>query len=270
MRIIERFLTKNPCYTAGRKITVRGLMLHSVGCPQPNAQVFVRSWNRADFRDACVHAFIDGGTGEVYQTLPWDHRAWHASGAANNTHIGVELCEPATLKYTGGANFFVRDRADAVSCARRTYNAAVELFAYLCRKFDLDPTADGVILSHKEAHARGLASNHGDPEHLWTQLAMDCTMNGFRRDVRAAMEAAEPESEPVTMKLRLLSRGMRGRDVRAAMLLMRDRGYYPSEIPDDDDQFGPKMQAGLLRMQQEHGLGADGLLGVKSWGYLLK
>ena len=61
MRITEHFLTKNPCYTAGRKITVRGLMLHSVGCPQPNAQVFVRSWNRADFRDACVHAFIDGG-----------------------------------------------------------------------------------------------------------------------------------------------------------------------------------------------------------------
>ena len=33
MRLVESFLTKNPCYTAGRKITVKGLMLHSVGCP---------------------------------------------------------------------------------------------------------------------------------------------------------------------------------------------------------------------------------------------
>ena len=29
MKLVESFLTKNPCYTAGRKITVKGLMLHS-------------------------------------------------------------------------------------------------------------------------------------------------------------------------------------------------------------------------------------------------
>ena len=46
MKIIKSILTKNPCYTAGRKITVKGLMLHSVGCAQPSAQVFVRMWNR--------------------------------------------------------------------------------------------------------------------------------------------------------------------------------------------------------------------------------
>ena len=60
MKLIERFLTKNPCYTAGRKITVKGLMLHSVGCPQPKAQVFLDSWNHASFEDACVHGFIVG------------------------------------------------------------------------------------------------------------------------------------------------------------------------------------------------------------------
>ena len=43
MNLIQSILTKNPCYTAGRKITVKGLMLHSVGCPQPSAAVFVRN-----------------------------------------------------------------------------------------------------------------------------------------------------------------------------------------------------------------------------------
>lgn len=43
MRLVESFLTKNPCYTAGRKITVKGLMLHSVGCPQPRAQFILES-----------------------------------------------------------------------------------------------------------------------------------------------------------------------------------------------------------------------------------
>ena len=33
MKLVQSILTKNPCYTAGRKITVKGLMLHSVGCP---------------------------------------------------------------------------------------------------------------------------------------------------------------------------------------------------------------------------------------------
>ena len=28
---------------------------------------------------------------------------WHGGGSSNNTHIGVEMCEPACIKYTGGA-----------------------------------------------------------------------------------------------------------------------------------------------------------------------
>ena len=170
MTLVESLLTKNPCYTAGRKIKVKGLMLHSIGCPQPSASVFVKNWNRADYDRACVHAFIDGNTGTVHQTLPWDHRGWHAGGAANNTHIGVEMCEPACIKYTGGATFTCSDLAAARAVVSRTYYAAAELFAMLCQKYDLDPMADGVIISHKEGCARGIASNHGDPEHLWTQL----------------------------------------------------------------------------------------------------
>lgn len=77
MKLVKSLLTSNPCYKAGKKITVKGLMLHSVGCPQPRASVFINSWNRADYDNACVHAFIDGNDGTVYQTLPWNHRGWH-------------------------------------------------------------------------------------------------------------------------------------------------------------------------------------------------
>ena len=187
MKLVESILTKNPCYTAGRKIDVKGLMLHSVGCPQPSASVFIRNWNSSSFDSACVHGFIDANDGTVYQTLPWDHRGWHAGGAANNTHIGVEMCEPACIKYTGGATFTCSDLAKSKECAQRTYNAAVELFAMLCEKFNLDPLGDGVIISHSEGAQRGVASNHGDPVHLWTQLGMNLTMDGFRKDVKAKM-----------------------------------------------------------------------------------
>ena len=194
MKLVESILTKNPCYTAGRKITVKGLMLHSVGCPQPSALVFVRNWNKASYDRACVHAFIDGNDGTVYQCLPWIHRGWHCGASGNNTHIGVEMCEPACIKYTGGATFTCSDKATAQAVAKRTYEAAVELFAMLCRRFSLDPLGDGVIVSHKEGCKRGIASNHGDPEHLWTQLGMSYTMDTFRKAVKAAMDggAAAP------------------------------------------------------------------------------
>ena len=63
MKLMKNILTENPCYKAGWKINVKGLMLHSVGCPQPQASAFLNSWNKSTFDSACVHAFIDGNTG---------------------------------------------------------------------------------------------------------------------------------------------------------------------------------------------------------------
>lgn len=186
-KLVESLLTNNPCYQKGQKITVKGLMLHSVGCAQPSASVFIKNWNRASYSRACVHGFIDANDGTVYQTLPWNYRGWHCGGIGNNTHIGVEICEPSCIRYTGGAVFTCSDMAKAQEAAKKTYEAAVELFAMLCKKFSLDPLADGVIISHSEGNKRGLASAHADPEHLWTQLSLPYTMDVFRNDVKKAM-----------------------------------------------------------------------------------
>lgn len=158
MKIIESILTKNRCYQNGRKITVKGLMLHSVGCPQLSAKAFIDYWNSAQ-ASVCVHAVIDGNDGTVYQTLPWNSRAWHCGsgnrGSGNDSYIAVEMCEPACIKYKSGANFTCSDMVTARAIAMRTYKAAVELFAMLCQKYKLNPLADGVILSHREGYLRG-------------------------------------------------------------------------------------------------------------------
>lgn len=202
MKIVEHFLTRNRCYQAAKQNTKGGLMLHSVGCPQPSAQVFVNSWNSAD-KSVCVHAFIDANTGDVYQTLPWEYRGRHCgsgpNGSGNNTHIGVEMCEPACIRYTGGARFTCSNVEEARAAVRRTYESAVQLFAELCERFRLDPLADGVILSHEEGHKRGIANNHGDPVHLWNQLNMGYTMDGFRKAVKAAMGSAAVPAEPAAV-----------------------------------------------------------------------
>lgn len=187
MNIQEAILVNNPCFKENRKITVKGLMIHSVGCAQPNAKVFVDGWNKSTYDKACVHAFIDGNSGVVYQTLPWMTRGWHCGGSGNNTHIGVEMCEPASIKYLGGSRFTVLDPVDSLKVVKRTYESAVELFAYLCEFFKLDPLKDGVIVSHSEGAKRGIASGHADPEHLWSQTNSSYTMNTFRRDVKNKM-----------------------------------------------------------------------------------
>lgn len=188
MKIIQSIMTKNPCYQTGQKITVRGLMLHSVGCPQPSAKNFVNLWNSPSYTRACVHAFIDGNTGDIYQCLPWNHRGWHGGGSCNNTHIGVEMCEPACIKYKpNSATFTCSDVATAKAVAQRTYDNAVALFAHMCKLYDLDPMGDGVIISHAEGHKRGIASGHSDPEHLWNQLGMGYTMQTFRKAVKTAL-----------------------------------------------------------------------------------
>lgn len=188
MQIIEAFAVKNKCYQVGAPLSPRGIMLHSVGTPQPSAAVMAQNYNqhRPNGQSVCVHGFIQRD-GTVYQTLPWTVQAWHCGGSANQSHIGIEMTEPASIVYTGyGADWRDLNPAATEAHVRGTYAAAVELFAQLCTQFGLDPLADGVIISHSEGRMRGVASAHADPEHLWKPFGL--TMDGFRRDVAEAMK----------------------------------------------------------------------------------
>lgn len=200
MKITKLYLTKNDVYTnnLGRidnrykkfqDECPKGLMLHSTGTPQPKAEVYIKNWNKPGVEKA-THGFIEPNA--VYQTLPWNYRGWHAGGEANNTHIGVEMTEPASIKYTGGSSWVDLDTKATEAHIRKTYANAVELFAKLCKEFKLDPLADGVIISHSEGHKRGIASNHGDPEHIWRVFGL--SMDGFRADVSEAMK---PKQETI-------------------------------------------------------------------------
>ena len=189
MEIIEAFAAKNKCYQAGAALVPRGLMLHSIGTPQPSAAALARYFDQYQpgGQSVCVHAFAQAD-GTVYQTLPWEMRGWHCGGAANATHIGVEMTEPgAGMAY-----------AEAAAQITGTYRTAVALFAALCETYGLDPLADGVIIGHAEGHRRGVASNHADPEYLWQQYGMGYTMDRFRAAVAEAMAGTQKEETDMT------------------------------------------------------------------------
>lgn len=194
MDIVEAFAAKNKCYQVAAPLTPRGIMLHSIGCPQPNAAVLARYYNQYQpgGQSVCVHGFIQRD-GTYYRTLPYTMRAWHCGGAANATHIGIEMTEPASIAYTGGASWRDLDPAATEAHVRGTYAAAVELFAQLCTQYALNPLEDGVIISHAEGAARGIASAHADPTHLWRAFGL--TMDGFRADVATAMAAKNIDTD---------------------------------------------------------------------------
>jgi len=187
MKIIKKFMTKNDCYQANRKITPRGIMVHSTATPGVMAGAWFEQWNKSyrageTARQVCVHAFLDDR--DIYQYLPWNHRGWHAGGTANNTHIGFELCEPAGHTYKGAEMIgYDVDRNEAYF--RRVYARAVRLCAYLCRLYNL--TAKDII-THCEGHCLGIASNHADVMHWFPKHGE--SMDGFRLAVAALLAAS--------------------------------------------------------------------------------
>ena len=195
MNLHKLIFTENACYKAGRKITVKGIMVHSAGANNPWLKRYVgpddgllgknqynNHWNtyHPGGREVCVHGFIGklaDGTIATYQTLPWDHRGWHAGGSANNTHIGFEICEDGLTDST----YF-----------KKVYQEAVELCAYLCKLYGL---TEKNIICHSEGYKQGIASNHGDVMHWFPKHGKN--MDTFRADVKALLNAGAEKDEPV-------------------------------------------------------------------------
>ena len=196
MNLHKLFLTENACYKAGRTITVKGIMVHSTGANNPSLKRYVgpndgllgenkynNHWNtdRPGGRQVCVHAFIGrlaDGTVATYQTLPWNHRGWHAGGSANNTHIGFEICEDGLTDST----YF-----------SQVYREAVELCVMLCKEYGL---TEADIICHSEGYKQGVASNHGDVMHWFPKHGK--SMDTFRADVKALLEGKAETSAPAT------------------------------------------------------------------------
>ena len=130
MNLIQQFITHDDSYRNNvNKVDSRytrfqergpiGLMLHSVGTPQPDASVFAGRWNRAG-TEVAVHAVLQAD-GTVYQCLPWNYRGWHAGGVrARDAQrgVGAPLAAPEGRKGDG-----VRRRVAARSIAPEATDA---------------------------------------------------------------------------------------------------------------------------------------------------
>lgn len=177
MEVIKKLLTNNDCYKAGKTMTPKGIVVHDTGCNNKNVSRYLSSWNRPGVKK-CVHAFIGvyDGAVRVVQTLPYTIAPWGcgkgSKGSYNRDHIQFEICEDAK----NDAQYF-----EAV------YKTAVEYCAVLCSAYRLPVSS---IVDHKEAHALGYASNHGDTSDWFPIFGKN--MNTFRADVQAVLNGHTP------------------------------------------------------------------------------
>lgn len=250
MRLIKNFFTKNLCYQYNQKIKPKGVLVHSTGCNNPNLRRYVQpdiqgigvnqycnDWNREkpDGVKKCCHAFIgklaDGKIATV-QTLPWNINGWHCGGNANLTHIGFEICESVLTD----ADYF-----------NKVYKEAVELTAYLCFLYTLNPLEDGVVICHSEAAKRGLASNHGDVMHWFPKHGK--TMDDFREDVAKAMGLVKQPFQSYLVKVNANVLNVRqgaGTSFKRVMTIKKGEVYT---IVEEKDGWGKlKSGAGWIKL----------------------
>lgn len=192
--IKEKYCTGNRRYKSAEKFAPVGVVLHSIGTPQPSADVLWRYWQN-DSSPYVVHYMVDDQ--KILHCMPDNYKCWHVGSPGNSKWIGIEMGEPYQIKYTSGATFTVSDLTKARAYAEATYKNAVWLIAQLCKKYGWNPNT--AIYTHHEVTAKKLSNtDHVDPQHLWDGLGLGYSLLTLRRDVAAAMgqASASPAPEP--------------------------------------------------------------------------
>ena len=128
-------------------------------------------------------------------------------------------------------------------------------------------TSDGV---YERSYALGASNIAGYGRPDWS-LVGDVSDLDTGADVVIGTAADKPSDQSVscTVSLPELASGSISEAVRAAQLLLIGRGY--SCGPDGaDGEFGPNTKSAVLRFQQSRGLEDDGVIGVNTWGRLIR
>lgn len=136
---------------------INGVVLHYVGNPgttaQANRNYFASLADGQEGTYASSH-FVVGLDGEVIQCIPLTEIAY-ASNTRNNDTVSIEVCHPDETGEFSGV----------------TYQRAVELTAWLCRTFALDPETQ--VIRHYDVTGKVCPRYYVDHPEAWEQFLAD-------------------------------------------------------------------------------------------------
>lgn len=167
----QDYLTVNEWSRPGTELEkIRGIVIHYVGNPgttaQANRNYFESLSSGAEGIYASSH-FVVGLEGEVVQCIPLTEVAY-ASNGRNNDTVAIEVCHPD-------------ETGEFLSV---TYDRVVELTAWLCREFKLDPTED--VIRHYDVTGKVCPKYFVEHPESWER---------FRADTAAEMAAQKAAGE---------------------------------------------------------------------------
>ena len=180
MKIICRYALKNSKILPRRKIRVEGIIFSLEKSVTGSATAVA---NRLDgaLSDRAYHYVC--GEGIVYALAHPTRFAAHSGGTADERSIGAALVLPAAKSDEKNCPYAVYRRSEADIRTGNVFGTAVELAADLCRRFGLDPCADGVILTRKEAAERGIAAEGASPESVFETLGGKMSAKKLREQI---------------------------------------------------------------------------------------
>lgn len=144
------FSQRIDCHKQGRTIVPKGIIVHSLGTPQPDSEVIIKQWDVPRVEKA-VHFMVSET--RIIQLLPENYRYWGcgsgSKGSGNDTYIQFEICEPSGFTYGTGSTKIGYDIKKNQKYFDAIWTNAVDLAAYLCKtyKISLDD-----IICHSEAY----------------------------------------------------------------------------------------------------------------------
>lgn len=270
MNITTNFLTINKYSRPGTKRSkTTKIAWHYVANPGSSAAA-----NRNYFQNGKVYAsshYIVGLKGEILYIVPDDEIAY-TTNSANNYSIGIECCHPTSDGHYNDA----------------TYNSMVELGAYLCKKYNLDPIDD--MIRHYDITRKICPKWFVDYPSAWIKFKNDVKdkINGTTKpdDDKVIYISPNTKSDWVkelqiylnsTYSAKLNVDGYVGPKTYAAVKnRVVGKGYITKGNLvsllqealvglDIDGYVGPKTTSRIKEYQSNNGLVTDGLFGPASW-----
>ena len=219
-RPIQCMMTNSTCYKGTTPGEAVGVLWHSTGAKNTSIGRYVQpsendvnyknllaligknkyqnDWNH-QYTEAGVNAFIGKlANGEVssVEVLPLNYRPWGCGSGKNGSCNGDKNVKnsPFWLQFE-----ICEDGLTDKAYFEKVYREGVELTAYWCKLFNLDPfgtvTYKGVkvpvILDHAESYKLGLGSNHGDIIHWLKKYGK--SLETIRQDVYNLLHEEEDE-----------------------------------------------------------------------------
>lgn len=215
-----------------RRATTR-LILHHAAASKCTAQQ-IHSWHLANGWVGIGYHFFVRKDGSVYRGRPEDTVGAHAG---NNNYDSIGIC------FEGS---FDREQMNEV---QRT--AGAELVAYLKDKYGISK-----VQKHSDVNATGCPGTH----FPFKEISDEGTGAG---------KPAESAAEGFTAVFPQLGKGSKGDKVRVLQELLLGRGYDLGAYGADGD-FGGATRGAVMAFQVRNHLGADGIVGEKTWRKLLR